>query len=434
MATKIKGLTTAEAKHSRQMHGSNELKKEKKKGFIKRFFENLSDPIIRILLIALVIQVLLTLGHINYFEVGGILSAVLISTLVSTVSEYRSEEAFKKLSEDKSGEFVNVLRDGLISKIPASEAVVGDVIYLSAGEKIHADGEMISGRISVDQSALNGESAESVKSPGRDYGWDLSSKSKVFRGSQITEGTGLMQVGRVGGETYFGMVARDVQSDTRESPLKLRLERLASQISKLGYIIAIIVGLSYLFNAVVLGNDFDLVKIRDFLSDGKGFASTFLSALTLMITVVVVAAPEGLPMMITVVLSANMKRMLNDNILVKKLVGIETAGSMNILFTDKTGTLTEGKPRLEKIITCEGSFKSLSALKKEGKIYEELLISAKYNTDVICIDNKTVGGNSTDRAIYNFFLEESAPVCQIVSKETFSSERKQSSIKLKSGK
>lgn len=434
MATKIKGLTTEEAKHSRQMHGSNELKKEKKKGFFKRFFENLSDPIIRILLFALVIQVLLTLGHINYFEIGGILSAVLLSTAVSTISEHRSEEAFDRLNQSSSGEFVSVLRDGCITQIRASEAVVGDILYLSAGEKIYADGEMISGRIFVDQSALNGESIECPKSVGLDYGWDLSSKSRVFRGTVITEGSGLMRVCRVGAATYFGMVAKDVQSETRESPLKLRLAKLASQISKIGYFVALLVGISYLFNTIVIGNSFDITEIKSFLADGRNFASTLLSALTLMITVVVVAAPEGLPMMITVVLSANMKRMLNDNILVKKLVGIETAGSMNILFTDKTGTLTEGKPKIEKFITSVGSFKSLSAIKKEGKIYEQLLICAKHNTDVISRDNALIGGNPTDRAIYDFFIGEASPVCKIISKESFSSDKKQSSITLKNGK
>ena len=433
MKSSIKGLSTAEAKRSLELYGDNSLSREKKKSFVSRFLENLCDPIIRILMVALVLQVIFTFGHTNYLEVGGIIVAILCSSLVSTVSEYRSEQAFDKISNGGFDGQVSVLRDGKIKKMPASEIVVGDVVYLSVGEKIQADGEIISGKITVDQSALNGESTECHKKAGRDYGWDLTSSSKVFRGSIITDGSAVMKVGRVGRSSFYGMVARDVQAETRISPMKLRLSTLASQISKIGYVIAAIVGITYLFNAVVVDNGFDGEKILNYLRNTQDLISTLINAITLMITVVVVAAPEGLPMMITVVLSANMKRMLNDNILVKKLVGIETAGSMNILFTDKTGTITYGKPECEKIITSIGCFKGISSLKKAGKIYDYLLLSARYNTDVIDLDGELTGGNPTDRGIYEFFAHESVPNVEINEKESFSSEKKYSSVRLKNG-
>ena len=433
MTKKIEGLTAEEVKKSLELHGDNSLKGEKKRGFLKRFLENLSDPIIRILLIALVIQVVFTFGHTNYFEVGGIIVAILLSTTVSTLSEYASEQAFEKLREDSIDSLVSVMRDGKIKKVLASTLVVGDIVYLSAGEKIQADGEIISGRISVDQSALNGESAECIKTAGKDHGWDLSSVSRVFRGSVITEGNAIMRVGRVGGATYYGMVAKDVQSETRLSPLKLRLGGLASQISKIGYVVAAVVGVSYLFNSIFIDNGFDFVKISALFNDIPALLSCLLSALTLMITVVVVAAPEGLPMMITVVLSANMKKMLADNILVKKLVGIETAGSMNILFTDKTGTLTVGRPQCEKFITISGSCRSMKQLREMKAIYDCLLTCAAYNTDVIRVGEEIAGGNATDRAIYEFFAEESAPTCKIATRQAFSSERKYSSATLENG-
>ncbi len=434
MTNKIKGLTNAEVQKSLELHGDNSLNRENRKSFLKRFIENLSDPIIRILMIALGIQLIFTFGHTNYLEVGGIIAAILLSTTVSTISEYRSEKAFDKMSEDSLNRLVSVLRDGGIKQIPSSSLVVGDIVYLSCGEVIQADGELISGKILVDQSALNGESAEIMKKSGTDYGWDLTSEVKVFRGSLITEGNAIMRVGRVGANTYYGMVAKDVQIETRESPLKLRLGSLASQISKIGYVMAGIVGFTYLFNALVIENGFDAYKILSAIRNVPVFLSTLISAITLMITVVVVAAPEGLPMMITVVLSANMKKMLSDNILVKKLVGIETAGSMNILFTDKTGTITVGKPECEKIITVSGSCKGITNLKRLGKIYEYLCLSAKYNTDVTEAAGNITGGNPTDRAIYEFFLNEPVESFKIVSKENFSSERKSSSVTLKNGK
>lgn len=431
--TKIKGLTTAEAKRSLELHGDNSLKKEKNKGFFRKFLENLSDPIIRILLIALGVQILFSFGNCNFIEIGGIVAAILLSTTVSTASEYRSERAFEKLEADAGATVVSVLRDDGIVKIAPSDIVVGDVVYLFSGEKIQADGRIISGKISVDQSALNGESAECIKTVGNDSSWDLTSKSRAFRGSLITDGNAIMKVERVGGATYYGMVAKDVQTETRESPLKLRLGKLAAQISKIGYVVALFVGITFLFNSFVLDNNFEAERIIASISDYKNLFSVLLRALTLMITVVVVAAPEGLPMMITVVLSANMKRMLADSILVKKLIGIETAGSMNILFTDKTGTLTYGRPQCEKIITVGESYKSLSALKKAGRIFDLLNISAKYNTDVICEGGELTGGNATDRAIYEFFMEESATECQVLQKTPFNSERKISAVRLKNG-
>ena len=430
---KIEGLTSSEVILSHEKYGKNELKREKSKGFFARFFENLSDPIIRILLIALTLQVILTIGNINYVETVGIVAAILLSTTVSTLSEYRSERAFLALEAGSIGKGVRALRDGKITEISSDDIAVGDVIYLNAGERIEADGRIILGKISVDQSALNGESAECHKSEENDNSFELSSKNRVFRGSEILEGTAVMKVERVGAETYFGMVARDVQTETRESPLKRRLSTLATAISKIGYLIALVVGFVYLFSAIVVDNGFDSERILLSLRDYKALFGLLVHTLTLMITVVVVAAPEGLPMMITVVLSANMKKMLSDQILVKKLVGIETAGSMNILFTDKTGTLTEGKPTCDKIITAAGIYKTLGALKSTGEIYSSLLLSAKYNTDVIKAGGGVGGGNATDRGIYEFFEGEAAPEERVIAKTPFSSELKYSSVRLSSG-
>jgi len=433
MGKKIIGLTSEEVRESERLHGTNALKKEKSKGFFKRFFENLSDPIIRILIIALAIQVILTFGNVNIVEVLGIVTAIFLSSCVSTMSEYRSEKAFLALEEGSHGSGVKVLRDGEIRDASADALVVGDIVYLNAGERIEADGNIVSGKISVDQSALNGESIECVKREGNIDTWDLSNETRVFRGSQILEGSAVMRVQRVGEETFFGMVARDVQTETRISPLKRRLTKLAGQISRIGYVIAAIVGFVYLFGALVVDNGFSAEKIIESVKDCKSLFSILIHTLTLMITVVVVAAPEGLPMMITVVLSANMKKMVSDEILVKKLVGIETAGSMNVLFTDKTGTLTVGRPQCDKIVTSRGVYKTVGALRSGGEIYKRLLLCAKYNTDVIRIGNELTGGNATDRAYYSFFLDEPTPRATVKSKTPFSSEQKYSSVTLADG-
>ncbi len=434
MKRRIAGLIDEEVLESRKKHGDNSLKKEKTKSFIRRFFENLTDPIIRILLIALGIQLVVTMGNCNFLEIIGIVVAILISTTVSTVSEYTSEKSFEKMRESELNEMVSVLRNGNIRLVNSTEIVVGDIIYLNAGEKIVADGEIIEGELLVDQSALNGESAEVRKIPRQSREWDLLSESKVFRGSAITSGSGIMEVQRVGVDTFYGMVATDVQAETRESPLKLRLGKLASQISRIGYVMALIVAVAYLFNTLIIDNGFDPDKILESVKDFKNLIETILHALALMITVVVVSAPEGLPMMITVVLSANMKKLIKNNILVKRMVGIETAGSMNILFTDKTGTITEGRPKCERVICSDGEFSSITGLRKCGVIYDVLCLSAKYNTDVKKENGVLIGGNSTDRAIFELFEEETCQDASIVEKTSFSSELKYSSIKLKNRK
>ncbi|MBR5449434.1 MAG: calcium-translocating P-type ATPase, PMCA-type [Clostridia bacterium] len=423
MQGKIKGLTSEEAVASRQKHGTNALERLKGRGIIRSFFDNLNDPIIRILVFALILEVVFTLGRCNLVEVFGILSAILIATLVSTISEYGSERAFAKLEKAEGKAIARVLRDGRTVEISADDIVVGDILFLSSGEKIHADGILLSGELSVDQSALTGENVEVRKKAGTPAGWDLSDEARVFRGSVIASGDGVMRVERVGVATFYGQVARDIQSKTRESPLKLRLSRLAGQISRLGYIAAAVVGAIYLITAF-------FVEKSVVMTDPVSIFTTLIHALTLMITVIVVAVPEGLPMMITVVLSANMKRMLRDNLLVKKPVGIETAGSLNILFTDKTGTLTTGRLSVDRIITYNDTVRRMSTLRRMPYLYDALLLSAAYNTDTQRENGQIIGGNATDRAIADFFREESIPAATVISRTPFSSDLKYSSVTL----
>ncbi len=436
MQKKIKGLTSEEVVSSRMRHGDNRLEKEKTKGFIRRFFENLNDPIIKILILALAIEVIFTFGKCNFFEVFGIIAAILLATTVSTVSEYGSERAFARMQEADGGALFRVLRDGNIIEVSAEELVVGDSVYLSAGEMIPADGALIQGVLRVDQSALNGESREASKSADAvpSDSWELGDRCLVFRGSVIASGNAVMKVMRVGKNTFYGMVAHDVQTETRVSPLKLRLSRLASDISRIGYVMAALVAVTYLFNTFIADNGFVIERIAASVRDIPFLFKTLVHALTLMITVVVVAAPEGLPMMITVVLSANMKRMTADGVLVKKLVGIETAGSMNILFTDKTGTLTGGRPTLDSIIGIDEKYKTLSSLKRAPELYERLLISGRLNTDAELSASGVIGGNGTDRAILEFFAGCEAPRASVKGKVPFTSERKFSSVTLSDGR
>ena len=224
-----------------------------------------------------------------------------------------------------------VYRNGKLKEIYVGEIVSKDVVLLQTGDKVPADGILISGTVNVDESALNGESKERLKN---------TSDNNLFRGSIICSGECKMLVTLVGDKTIYGNIALELQTEKREGPLKLRLRMLAQTISRLGFMGAVFVSVSYLFNVVLIQNGFNLSKAWMMITDWHPFLGHILHAVTLAVTVIVVAVPEGLPMMITLVLSLNMQKMIKDNILVRKLEGIETSGSLNILFTDKTGTIT----------------------------------------------------------------------------------------------
>ena len=424
------GLNQEEVARQRELYGNNGIEGEKRRSIALKFLDNLKDPIIRILLLAVGLEILLTLGHCNWIEVAGIVIAILVATTVTTVSEHVSGVAFDKMQQENNKRHVEVIREGCSRIVDSSEIVVGDLIVLHRGEVIVADGVLISGKLRTDQSALNGEGKEVDKRVGNGGEFTLDNPFKVYRGTVVTDGEGIMRVERVGGCTYYGMVARDVSTETRISPLKLRLEKLAKVISKIGYILAVTVAMAYLFRIFVVLENFEPQRILNSIKNLPYLFSHLLHAFTLMITVIVVAVPEGLPMMITVVLSANMRKMLEDSVLVKKLVGIETAGSCNLLFTDKTGTLTTGRLSVEKIITCDGVTRSASALDKMGTIAQILRISAYYNTDAVFDGEKYIMGNGTDRAISQWFYRGDIKNYRCVGKLPFSSEKKYSQVTL----
>ena len=430
---KLLGLSDEEVRLSREKHGTNALVRIKGKGIVRRFFENLSDPIIRILVAALALEVIFTFGNCNLIEVFGILAAILIATTVSTVSEYGSERAFARIEAESRESCVVAIRSGKDTAIEADDIVVGDLIRLTSGDKVQADGRIVRGEALVDQSALNGEGAEVRKRVNGSSSYALLDEGAVFRGSLVTDGEAVMRVERIGISTYYGRLAADVQTETRESPLKIRLSRLAKQISIIGYIVALLVGITYLFNVFVVDQGFVPWRIFEAVGDTRFLLTHLLRALTIMITVIVVAVPEGLPMMITVVLSANMKRMVKDNVLVKKLVGIETAGSLNILFTDKTGTLTTGKLSVDRIITEGGVYKNIQSLKSAASLFNLLVLSSRLNTECSVLNGEISGGNSTDRAITEFFVDEKCALPRVASRSPFRSEVKYSSVTLYDG-
>ncbi len=415
------GLSTSEVKESLKKYGSNKLFIKKRKTFFGLLIESLGDPIIKILLISLVIKVVFLFRDADYFETLGILVAIFLSTFISTISEYGNEQAFKKLEEESNNKQVKVKRNNIIELISIDELVVGDIVFLNAGDQVYADILLLEGELSVDKSKLNGESKEE----------NISTGEEVLRGMSIYSGKAIGRVTKVGNNTIYGSIIKELQEETPKSPLKLRLTDLAKTISKIGYIGAFLAFITYLFSKVVIANNYDIYLIKETLTNIPLMINYLIYGITLFVTIIVVAVPEGLPMMISLVLRSNMKKMLKDNVLVRKLVGIESSGSLNILYTDKTGTLTKGKLNISKIITYDNYiYNTYSDLDNDLKYRSIIEKSFIWNNDGMIIDNKIVGGNSTDVAFLKF-INKNINRPQVIKDEPFNSFNKYRSITVK---
>lgn len=418
------GLNNEEVKESRKKYGSNNISGKNTNTFFNLFIETLGDPIIKILIIALAVKTIFLFKDFDYFETIGIVIAILVASLISAISEYGSNKAFERMQEESSKINVRVRRNKKIIEISIDDIVKNDVIILSSGEKIPADGILIRGKLSVDESSLNGESKEVYKELTKDINI-ISDKNKVYRGTTIYDGTAEVLITKVGMDTLYGKMAKELTTGEDISPLKLRLTNLAKIISKIGYIAAILIAISYLFSKIFILNNFNLSIIKAIpLNTIIGY---ILEAMTLAVSVLVMAVPEGLPMMITLVLSTNSKKMLKNKVLVRKMVGIETAGSLNILFTDKTGTITNGK--MEVISILDGSLNEYTNINELLPSYRQILIdSIIYNNDseYDSTTNKIIGGNITDKALLSFAGQNKKGTIKIIDKIMFNSQNKYS--------
>jgi len=402
------GLSASEVEQSRESHGSNDLSLIRGESFMDKLKANFKNPIIIILMVALVLILVLSFfGQSEWYEAVAIGVAVLLAVMVSTLSEFKNESSFQKLQEEASKIICNVFREGKITEILINEIVKGDYVLLQSGDKIPADAIIISGELKVNQASLTGESEEVTKTAtSEDYvlkSNDFNDPHYLFRGSVVDDGEAVALVSTVGDNSFYGQLSKELSiASERLSPLQLKLENLAGMISMFGYIGAGLIAVSFMFNKILIENGFDSQQIAQYFSDWQFFIEDFVNAVVLAIIIIVAAVPEGLPMMIAIVLSLNMRKMLREKVLVRKLLGIETAGSIDILFTDKTGTITTGKLEPQFIINGEiARFESYAELPDKLKqIVQSAILGNTYC--VITPDGEAIGGNISERALINF--------------------------------
>lgn len=410
----FKSLNQDEVKKSREKYGDNIIHEAAPETFWDKFKDAFGDPMIKLLIaIAIIMAVMAAFGYAQIGEIVGIIIAVLLVTIISAKTEIASDNEYRKLKENAEKDKCKVYRDGKAIEILMDEIVVGDLVILQSGDKIPADGLLVDGGISIDNSALNGEAEECKKQPIVDYsegdierevaitGEIFVDRSSLFRGAVVVNGSGLMTVTKVGMKTVMGSMAEDMAEDNVESPLKLKLTELADKISKFGYIGAVVIGGSFMIHKILLAGG-----ISAYMSiGGIEMLKDVLDALMLAVVIVVMAVPEGLPLMIAIVLMNNTSKMLKRNVLVRKPIGIETAGSLNILFSDKTGTITKGK--LEVVEFFDGEIED--SYKTSEEIKEVISLCIGKNTDAMFdAKGEVIGGNATDKALLNFLTEAQA--------------------------
>lgn len=388
------GLSQEEVIKSREQHGKNLLTPPKQKKWWQLYLEKFKDPIIIILLVALGVSFVVGFIEGSLIESIGILVAIILATGVGFWMEYSAKKKFDILNQISDTENVKVIRNnGTTMEIPKDELVVGDIVILSAGDEIPADIELLEAiEFKVDESTMTGESVAVGKRAkiNEEETWNDSGFAPflVLRSTKITEGSGVGVVIKVGDETEIGKTTRQAMEETGgETPLNKQLDGLAGLVSKAAFTMA---GLLLLFlNIHHFG-------FTDFDSGWLNILGTEVKFFMMAITLIVVAVPEGLPLASTLSLAFSMKTMARENNLVKKMHACETIGAVNVIFSDKTGTLTQNKMKV-----VEESIKSYSKVAINGAINSTANINQ---------DNGKVIGNPTEGAILGWINNINDPI------------------------
>ncbi len=402
----ISGLTEAEVSDSKSKFGTNELAKKETESLWSMFIGAFDDIWIKVLCAALLLKIVLAVvgnfvpaldGDNDVVEIISIVLAIALATGFSTLSEYRNTSRSEALQEEYNKTFAKVMRAGKLVNILTSEIVKGDTILIQAGDKVPVDGLLFEGNVKVSQAALNGESRDESKraadSMEEAESTDYASTCKVFMGSVVTSGEAYMVATVIGDASELGKINKALTDDSGEDERKdtssLKLEVVAAGIGKLGVSAAAIAGILHVALSLMRsGQDVTLVNVLLLSAE----------AIMLMASIVIMAVPEGLPMMNSLVQSMNTESMYKKNILVSHKAAFSDSAYMNVLFSDKTGTITEGNLSLVEFITGDG--KICSSIPNQEFI-EAITVN---NLSKVSSEGKPIGSNNMDRALLAYAL------------------------------
>ena len=426
-----KGLTDAQVLESRQKYGENSLSSVEGEPLWKQFLEKFTDPIIIILLVALVFSFGVSTyeymvhneGFDAFLEPIGILFAVLLATGVAFYFEHKANKQFEILNQVNDEIYYKVIRNEHITQVLKKDIVVGDIVILETGEEVPADGELLEAvSMHINESTLTGEPLVHKTTNPADFEAEATYPSNyVCRGTSVSDGHGIFEVKKVGDATEYGKVFEGVQIDnTVKTPLNEQLDKLAGMITKISYAIAIlvIVGRLILYFTLPAHN----INQIDWIDFGHYLLNTAMIA----ITVVVVAVPEGLPMSVTLSLAYSMRSMMATNNLVRKMHACETMGATTVICTDKTGTLTQNQMTIYETYFNRFTDEQLG----EKLIAESMAVNSTAYLDFTDKEKPNVLGNPTEGALLLWLYGKGTnylPIregSEVLNQLTFSTERK----------
>ncbi|WP_302996438.1 HAD-IC family P-type ATPase, partial [uncultured Muribaculum sp.] len=435
------GLTDAQVLESRREHGVNVLTPPKKRSMFMRFLEKFKDPLIIILLVAGALSIgiacyeyyaLPDTDATVFFEPLGIFIAIFLATGLAFYFEARADKEFAILNQVNDDEPVQVIRNGNTTQVPKKDIVVGDIVIITTGEEIPADGELIEAvSLQVDESSLTGEPVCAKSTDPALFDKDATFPTDwVMRGTKVMEGHGMYEVKAVGDHTENGKVFEAAQiDDSVKTPLNEQLDRLGTLITRvsLGIAALIIIGrLSLFFINMV---EFDWLR----------FVTFFLQTIMIAVTLLVVSIPEGLPMAVTLSLAYSMRRMLKTNNLVRKMHACETMGATTVICTDKTGTLTENQMRIYRTDFFGLPEQRLDDSVMSRLVEEGIAVNSTALLDLSNPDKPSVLGNPTEGALILWLRNNGVDYRTLregverVDEIPFTTERKYMASEVKSG-
>ena len=409
-----KGLSDKEINESRAKWGSNDLTPPARESWVKLLLGKFNDPIIKLLLFATLLSFITGYFHGSIVESLGILLAVFLATFLSFINEYKAGKEFDILNQINDTTPVKVYRNGNVTQVPKNELVVGDIVIVTQGDEIPADGKLLETmELSVNESSLNGESVASRKThiPVKDFAGTYSPNC-IYRGTTVTEGDGVMEVTAVGDSTEIGKTARQAAELTgTKTPLNRQLDKLSAVIGKVGFTVAALT-----FAALVI-RDYALGILT--LSFSLENLTLLLSFFMIAVTLIVVAVPEGLAMSVTLSLAYSMRKMTAGNTLVRKMHACETMGATTVICTDKTGTLTQNK-----MLVQHFSGNADEKFAREVALNSTALLEENSNGELSAVGNPTEGALLLYISGRGFSYQNLREEHKVVKRLPFSTERK----------
>ncbi|AQK57282.1 Calcium-transporting ATPase 4 plasma membrane-type [Zea mays] len=430
------GISASDLDTRQSIYGVNRYAEKPSRTFWMFVWDALQDMTLIILMVCALLSAAVGLASEGWprgmYDGLGIMLSILLVVMVTAVSDYRQSLQFKELDNEKKKIFIHVTRDGSRQKVSIYDLAVGDIVHLSIGDQVPADGLYVHGySLLIDESSLSGESEPVYVSQDKPF---------ILAGTKVQDGSAKMMVTAVGMRTEWGRLMSTLsEGGEDETPLQVKLNGVATIIGKIGLLFATLTFV-VLMVRFLIEKGLTVGLSKWYSTDALTIVNYFATA----VTIIVVAVPEGLPLAVTLSLAFAMKKLMNDKALVRHLSACETMGSAGTICTDKTGTLTTNHMVVDKIwasevsksVTDSSSLEDLASAVSPATL--SLLLQGIFeNTSAEVVNEKdgkqTVLGTPTERAIFEFGLKLEGlgaedRTCTKVKVEPFNSVKKKMAV------